>query len=108
MDYEKITIFNRSFWDLWIQKIFRNIASVKYQFMVAFLVIVVAGMFYVQIDGEPLISATLGLSFLGGGFISLASARIYIRTKLREDVSEEPDESLMRKFDGKQELDTDR
>jgi len=82
---EKVTIFNGSFWDLWIQKLLRNIASVKYQFMVAFFVIVVAGMFYVKVDGSPLISPSLGLSFLAGGFVTLATARIYIRTRLTEE-----------------------
>jgi hypothetical protein len=33
----------------------------------------------------PWISAELGLGFLGGGFITLATSRIIARTKLTED-----------------------
>ena len=28
-----ISIFEKTFWDLWLQKLFRNIASVKYQWL---------------------------------------------------------------------------
>lgn len=83
---EQPSIFNRSFWDLWIQKMLRNIASVKYQFMLLFVVIIVVGMFkegYTK--GEPFISAAAGLSFLAGGFITFATARIVANTKLTED-----------------------
>jgi hypothetical protein len=47
--------------------------------------------------GEPWISATLGLGFLGGGFITLATSRIIARTRLTD--SESPES---------QELDTDK
>ena len=53
--------------------------------MVAFFVVIVVGMFYVKASGLPLISPTLGLGFLGGGFVTLATARLYMRTKLTED-----------------------
>jgi len=83
--YNKISILNRSFWDLWLQKIFRNIASVKYQFMVAFFWLVVYGMFVEKTaKGEPFISATVGLAFLGGGFISLVTSRLMMRSSLFE------------------------
>lgn len=84
--YEKISFFNRSFWDLWLMKVFRNLASVKYQFMVSFFVIIVYGMFFaVTSNNEPLIGPVAGLSFLGGGFISLATARIVMRTSLTDN-----------------------
>ena len=83
--YTHISIFNRSFWDLWLQKIFRNIASVKYQFLVAFFYLVSYGMFHGE---EPLISPTLGLGFLSGGFITLVTSRLAIRTSLFEGKSD--------------------
>lgn len=83
--YMKITIFDRSFWDLWTQKILRNFASVKYQFMVFFFWLVVYGMFFEKNnEGVSFISSTEGLTFLGGGFITLAVSRIVLRTSLFE------------------------
>lgn len=82
----KITIFGKSFWDLWLMKLFRNIASVKYQWMILLYIPVIYGMFHVP-EGktDPVISATAGLTFLGGGFITLATSRIISRTKLTEE-----------------------
>lgn len=85
MLYKDLSIFNGSFWDLWIQKLLRNIASVKYQWLCFLYIPVVWGMFHLAPDGEPWISSALGLGFLGGGFITLATSRIIVRTKLRED-----------------------
>jgi len=83
--YEKVSISNRSFWDLWIQKMLRNVASVKYQWLLFLYVPVIWGMFHIRPDtGEPWISATLGLGFLGGGFITLATSRLVARTSLTE------------------------
>ena len=81
-----ISVFNKTFWDLWIQKIFRNIASVKYQWMVLIYLPVIWGMFHL-VPGTtlPWISDTVGLAFLGGGFITLATCRIIAKTKLTED-----------------------
>lgn len=98
---QKISIFNRTFIDLWAQKMMRNTASVKYQFMVAFFVVVVYGMFaYKDTDGSTFISAVEGLSFLSGGFITLVTSRLVIRTSLFEP----KDESVTTKIG---ELDTD-
>lgn len=81
-----ISFFNRSFWNLWLMKIFRNIASVKYQWMLFLYIPVLWGMFNLnEKTGDPWISATLGLGFLGGAFITLATSRIIARTKLTED-----------------------
>ncbi len=81
--YDKITIFDRSFWDLWIQKLLRNTASIKYQFMVAFFWLVTYGMFIAEnADGTSFISATAGLAFLSGGFITLVTSRLVVRTSL--------------------------
>jgi len=87
--YTIISVFNRSFWDLWIQKIFRNISSIKYQFMVAFFWLVSYGMFVEKNpDGTPFISATSGLAFLSGGFITLVTSKLLVRTSLFEDDSD--------------------
>lgn len=86
---EELTIFGKSFWDKWLQKIFRNWASVKYQFLILLYVPTIYGMFTLNAKtGEPWISATLGLSFLGGGFVTLATSRIIARTKLTESNEE--------------------
>ena len=86
MPYTELSIFNRSFWDLWIQKLLRNIASVKYQWLAFLYIPVVWGMFHIKPGSdEPWISAALGLGFLGGGFITLATSRMIVRTKLMED-----------------------
>jgi hypothetical protein len=91
----KVSWFNKSFWDLWLMKIFRNLASVKYQWLFFLYVPVIWGMFHINAATKlPWISATLGLGFLGGGFITLATSRIITRTKLTEN--------------GNGDLDTDR
>lgn len=83
---ETYTIFNRTFWDAWIQKCLRNVASVKYQWLLFIYAPIVYGMFNEGLkQGEPWISATLGLSFLSGGFITLATTRIIAKTSLTED-----------------------
>ena len=92
--YEKLSVRDWSFWDLWIQKIFRNFASIKYQFMIAFYTVVVYGMFWAKAaDGGPFITAVQGLAFLSGGFITLVGTRLVARTSL---------------FESKEDLDTDR
>lgn len=92
-----LTIFGKSFWDLWFQKIFRNVASVKYQWLAALAI----PTFWAMFSGEwyyptnaapqfiPMLSHTIGYSFLGGGFITLATARIVARTKLVEPKGED-------------------
>lgn len=83
----EVTVTNKSFWDLWIQKILRNIASMKFQWLLLLYIPTIWGMFNL-IPGtdppEPWISASVGLGFLGGGFVTLALGRIYAKTKLQE------------------------
>lgn len=82
----KVSIFNRTFWDLWIQKLLRNIASVKYQWLVFLYIPIIYGMFNEGLTkGQPWITANAGLGFLAGGFITLATGRIIARTRLTED-----------------------
>ena len=79
------TIFDRTFWDAWVQKCLRNFASVKYQWLLFIYVPVIYGMFNEGLKpGEPWISATVGLGFMSGGFITLATSRIIARTSLTE------------------------
>lgn len=81
-----LSFWNGSFWDLWWQKMFRNIASVKYQWLFFLYVPTIYGMFnFKPGTTEPWISATLGLGFLGGGFVTLALGRLMANTKLKVD-----------------------
>lgn len=87
-----LSFFKASFWDLWFQKIFRNVASVKYQWLAALAI----PTFWAMFTGEwhrpldaapefvPMLDHTIGYTFLGGGFITLATTRIIARTKLVE------------------------
>jgi len=78
-----------AFWKLWVQKIFRNVASMKFQWLLLLYVPTIYGMFegkWISNIWVAKIPATLGLSFLGGGFVTLALGRIYSQTKLKEDI----------------------
>jgi drug/metabolite transporter (DMT)-like permease len=85
---DKLSIAKGNFWDLWVQKLFRNLASMKFQWMTILCAVVVWGMYFKTMPGTtpptPYISAELGLGFLGGGFITLATSRLIARTKLTE------------------------
>lgn len=86
--YSKHVIPWKVFWSLWFQKILRNVASIKYQWLVFLYIPIIWGMFNIpegSTTKEPWISATVGLSCLGGGFVTLALGRIYARTKLTEE-----------------------
>jgi len=96
---KEITICNKTFWDLWTQKLLRNLASMKFQWLLLLYIPVVWGMFNLipgKTPPEPWISASVGLGFLGGGFVTLALGRIYAKTKLSENGN------------GAEELDTDK
>lgn len=78
-----VSAYDGSFWDLWIQKLFRNFASMKFQLLMIVYVPVVYGMFHMRPGTEdPWISSELGLGFLGGGYIALAAGRIIANTSL--------------------------
>jgi len=88
---KKLSVLKGRFWDLWFQKILRNIASMKYQFLAILIIIVVKGMFtgkWVTEDDElkwvAVIPPVIGCSLLGGGFVTLAASRIIANTKLVE------------------------
>lgn len=99
----EISFFKKNFWDLWFQKIFRNFASMKFQWLFLLYVPTIWGMFHESpITKQPWVSASIGFTFLGGGFVTLAITRIIARTKLVEDSSDE--DSLDRSGN----LDTDK
>ena len=87
----KVTIFGLSFWDLWIQKIFRNVASIKFQMLILLYIPIIYGIFdgrWVSNAWVSKISPTTGLTFLGGGYVTLALGRIYAKTRLQESETE--------------------
>jgi hypothetical protein len=104
---DEISFFKKTFWDLWFQKIFRNFASMKFQWLTFLYIPTIWGMFHMQPDDKtPWVSATVGFTFLGGGFITLAITRIIARTKLMED--SDVDSLLDKKLDTAKKLDTDK
>ncbi len=83
---EKLSFFKSNFWDQVLMKVFRNFASVKYQWLMLLYIPIIWGMFNIRPEThQPWISAVTGLGFLGGGFITLATSRIVARTKLTEN-----------------------
>lgn len=80
-----VSIYNGVFWDLWLQKMFRNFASMKMQILLLLYAVTIYGMYFAPTD--RMISATLGLSFLGGGFVTMATSRIIANTSLVESTS---------------------
>jgi hypothetical protein len=83
---QELSVFNRTFWNLWLMKLFRNIASVKYQWLLFLYVPTIWGMFHLnEKTNAPWISAIEGLTFLGGGFITLATSRLVAQSSLVED-----------------------
>ena len=82
----ELSLFKLNFWDAWGQKVFRNLASIKMWWMALLYAPTIWGMFHMPPGSkEPWISATAGLTFLGGGFVTLATSRIIARTGLTED-----------------------
>ena len=89
---DKLSFFNKTFWDLLLQKVFRNFASVKYQWLMLLYVPIIYGMFDGKwvgtgalIKWSAKIDPVVGLGFLGGGFVTIALGRIYAKTKLTEN-----------------------
>lgn len=77
------SILKFSFWDAWFMKIFRNFASMKFQILAMIYVLVAYGMFHTLPNSDtPYISAGLGCTLLGGGFVTLALGRIIANTSL--------------------------
>lgn len=83
---QELSVFNRTFWNLWLMKLFRNIASVKYQWLLFLYIPTIWGMFHInEKTNSPWISSMEGLAFLGGGFLTLATSRLIAQSSLVED-----------------------
>lgn len=85
---EKLSVRNWTFWDLWLQKILRNLASMKFQMLLLLYVPVIYGIFSGHWDSHmwySKIDPKIGLGFLGGGYVTLALGRVYAQTKLIEN-----------------------
>jgi len=90
----ELSVFGKTFIDLWLMKLFRNVASMKFQWLLLLYIPVIWGMFNLvpgTKEPTPWISATAGLGFLGAGFITLATSRIIARTKLTNGTNEDLD-----------------
>ena len=87
IETKNASVFNRTFWDLWIQKIFRNVASMKFQWLLFLYIPTIWGMFHLGPENKPWISSVEGLAFLGGGFLTLATSRLLARTSLTESTN---------------------
>ena len=84
------SLFRRDFWDQWGMKILRGLASVKYQWLLMLYVPVIWGLFNNNPTTKlPWISATEGLAFLSGAFLTLCGSRILANTKLTESKEDE-------------------
>ena len=84
----ELSVYDRTFWDMWAQKLLRNVASMKFQWLLLLYIPTIIGMFNLMPNTTPptpWISATLGLGFLGGGFVTLALGRIVAQTRLKEN-----------------------
>ena len=82
---KKLSVFSKTFIDMFLQKLLRNIASMKFQWLLLLYIPTIWGMLNLipgMTEPTPWISAEVGLSFLGGGFVVLATSRIIARTKL--------------------------
>jgi hypothetical protein len=92
METNKISFFNKMFWDLWLQKIFRNVASVKFQWMAVLYLTTIFAMFTMNpVTGTAWLSTELGFGFLGGGFVTFCTARIIANTSLTESKDDDID-----------------
>jgi dipeptide/tripeptide permease len=91
---KQLNVFSKTFWNLFLMKIFRNFASMKFQWLLLLYIPVIWGMLNLipgAKEPTPWISATTGLGFLGAGFITLATSRIIARTKLTNGTNGELD-----------------
>ena len=84
------TCNSKEFWILWISKIIRCFASMKFIWLMLLYIPIIYGMYEGQwIAGGWVakIPPSVGCTLLGGGFVTLALGRIYAKTKLRENGS---------------------
>lgn len=82
---DRLSFFSKNFWDFFLQKIFRNFSSAKYQWLFLLYLPTIIGMFsgkWVDDIWVSKISPSLGLGFLGAGFVTFATSRIIMNTNL--------------------------
>ena len=80
---DDLNFSSKRFWSLVGMKLIRNLASVKYQWLLMLYVPAVWGMFNIcPATGKPWVSDVVGFGFLGGGFITLASSRLIANINL--------------------------
>lgn len=99
MSSKELTFFSWRFFDLVLQKLVRNITSLKMQVLLMMYVLVFWGVFdgkWINGEWHSKIPAGGALVLLGGGYVTLALGRIYAKTKLHENGN------------GNNELDTDQ
>ena len=93
-EVDKVSIFKKRFWDLWVMKILRNFASMKFQLMLMMAIPTLYGMLtgeYINGEFVSKIPPVVGYSFLTGGFITLAGSRIVAKTSLTSTEEDELD-----------------
>jgi len=91
---KQLNVFSKTFWNLFLMKVLRNFASMKFQWLLLLYIPVVWGMLNLipgAAEPTPYISAKIGLGFLGVGFVTLATSRIIARTKLTNGTNGELD-----------------
>ena len=87
MDESELTIFGIRFWDLWIMKLARNIASMKFISMMTVYIPIVLLMFSGSwIDGVWVskVSTYVGVPAITGGLVTLILGRVYADTRLKQ------------------------
>ena len=90
MEDNNLSIFAARFWDLWLMKIFRIVASMKFISMVLVYAPIVILMFsgsWVEGVWVAKVSTTVGVSAITGGLVTLILGRVYADTRLIQDHS---------------------
>ena len=92
-----LSVFKLNFWDFWLQKIFRNFASMKFQFLTMLYIPTIWGMFHFKPGTKEVwIDPIIGMGFLGGGFVTLSVSRWLANTSLFEKEHSDTNESISR------------
>lgn len=83
----ELSILHWKFWDLWLQKALRNLVSLKFWVLVFMGWCSYKGLFLMGrwVDGhwESPVSATIAFGLIGGGFVTVAVSRVYVKVKLK-------------------------
>ena len=88
MDDNNLSIFGKRFWDLWLMKIFRIAASMKFISMAMVYTPIVLLMFSGSWDEGVWIaklSPEIGVAAITGGLVTLILGRVYADTRLKQN-----------------------